>query len=124
MDQLVDPACSIVYGLSRFVAAISPCDQVSDVVHSIAFTAEQMSKLSDILEAALPRSTSSPAGSRSTSITPDLAQPNVRRPLQASHKGNTVNVPVELNPFGDLAKEFGVDSNLVEALAHRLSRIP
>lgn len=71
-----------------------------------------MSKLSDILEAALPRSTSSPAGSRSTSITPDLAQPSVRRPLQASHKGNTINVPVELNPFGDLAKEFGVDSNL------------
>lgn len=86
----------------------------------IAFTAEQMSKLSDILEAALPQCTSSPA-SRTTSRTPDSIRGNPE-PLQPSRKQNRVTPP-PVSPFGDIAKEFGVEAHLVEALAHRLSRL-
>lgn len=68
-----------------------------------------MSRLSDILEAALPHSTSSPACSRTVTHTPDPAQPSQRN--------------AENSPYGDLAKEFGIEAHLVEALAQRLSRL-
>lgn len=79
-----------------------------------------MSKLSDILEAALPR-TSSPAGSRgSRTHTPISRGRSPRAPLQSSRKGNVTNGGNVLS-YGDLAREFGVDANVVEALAQRLS---
>ena len=88
---------------------------------SLAFTAEQTSQLSDILEAALPRMTSSPMGRAPSTIDSTSRRMN---PLQPSRKGNVnANVPSTNNtmPYGDLAKEFGVDANLVEALIRRLS---
>ncbi|KAI0826455.1 hypothetical protein BC629DRAFT_1434869 [Irpex lacteus] len=81
----------------------SPSGQLDD---SGAFTAEQMSRLSDILEAALPQSTSSPISSRNTTVAP------------SSGSGNGAK------SYGDLAKEFGVDTQIVEALIKRLSDFP
>lgn len=83
-----------------------------------AFTAEQMSKLSDILEAALPPATSSPVP-HAASPQPISRSCAPAHPLQSSRKYNSAK---ENNaPFGDLAKEFGVDAQIVEALAQRLS---
>ncbi|TCD68741.1 hypothetical protein EIP91_009887 [Steccherinum ochraceum] len=91
-----------------------------------AFTAEQMSKLSDILEAALLLSTSSasssPASARTATHTPDSARSGAE-PFQSSRKAN-VQVVRNPSPYGHLAKEFGVEPHLVEALAHRLSKLP
>ena len=95
---------------------------VLDVSHDRrhpAFTAEQMSKLSDILEAALPPATSSPV-SHAASPKPIPRGCAPAPPLQSSRKYNSTK---ENNaPFGDLAKEFGVDAQIVEALAQRLSQ--
>ena len=85
-----------------------------------AFTAEQMSKLSDILEAALPPATSSPAMSHTASPQRLNRAPVPTPPLQSSRRYNTVNE--NSKPYGDLAKEFGVDAHIVEALAQRLSK--
>ena len=44
-------------------------------------------------------------------------------PLQSSRKGNVV-APSANASYGDLAKEFGVDAQIVEALIKRLSDFP
>ncbi|EKM56936.1 uncharacterized protein PHACADRAFT_183503 [Phanerochaete carnosa HHB-10118-sp] len=85
-----------------------------------AFTAEQMSKLSDILEAVLPPATSSPAVSHAASPQRSNNASAPTAPLQSSRKFNTVDENIK--PYGDLAKEFGVDAHIVEALAQRLSQ--
>ena len=92
-------------------------------ISSAAFTAEQMSRLSDILEAALPRSSSSPVSSRRSSATPDSMFRHVA-PLQSSRKGNTSAYTNGTKSYGDLAKELGVDTQIVEALIKRLSDFP
>ncbi|KAF7797063.1 hypothetical protein EIP86_008255 [Pleurotus ostreatoroseus] len=85
-----------------------------------AFTAEQMSRLSDLLETALPRSTSSPV-----SIPAVHTQHFIPAAPQGLHFASVVNQEdIENDPYADLAKEFGVEAHLVEALAQRLSRIP
>lgn len=86
-----------------------------------AFTSEQMSKLSDILEAALHQGTSSPSSSRTRTHTPEsVTNRGGNQPFQDSRK---MNRPSPDGSFGDLAKEFGVDAHVVEALAQRLSRL-
>ncbi|KAI0341472.1 hypothetical protein BDW22DRAFT_308583 [Trametopsis cervina] len=88
-----------------------------------AFTAEQMSKLSDILEAALPRAISPPLSSCRSSRTPDHSSIPMA-PLQSNRKGNVGAHPAPAHnamSYGDLAKEFGVDAQVVEALLQRLS---
>jgi hypothetical protein len=42
-------------------------------------------------------------------------------PLQSSRKSNIATASHNTVPYGDLAKEFGVDAHLVEALMQRLS---
>ena len=79
-----------------------------------------MSKLSDILEAALPPATSSPAMSHVASPKRPNRASAPAPPLQSSRKYNTVDENTK--PYGDLAKEFGVDAHVVEALAQRLSQ--
>lgn len=90
-----------------------------------AFTAEQMSKLSDILEAALPQSksnsNSNSAGTRTATHTPDSVRSGAE-PFQPSRKANS-HVSRNTSPYGNLAKEFGVEPHLVEALAQRLSKL-
>ncbi|KAH9896942.1 hypothetical protein C8Q73DRAFT_728358 [Cubamyces lactineus] len=85
-----------------------------------AFTPEQMSRLSDILEAALPRSTSSPPPSRSPR--PKSSASSSRH---SSYSGRMSHSPASLqgDAVGNLAKEFGVDPLVVEALAQRLAAI-
>ncbi|KAI8986901.1 hypothetical protein BD414DRAFT_487416 [Trametes punicea] len=85
-----------------------------------AFTPEQMSKLSDILEAALPRSTSSPPPTRSP-----RSRSSASSSRQSSYSGRLSHSPPSLQSgaVGDLAKEFGVDPLVVEALAQRLATI-
>ena len=85
-----------------------------------AFTTEQMSKLSDMLEAALPPATSSPAMSYAASPQRPSNASSSMPPLQSRRKYNTFDENIQ--PYGDLAKEFGVDAHIVEALAHRLSK--
>jgi hypothetical protein len=80
-----------------------------------------MSKLSDILEAALP-AMSSPVMQHTPSPERMSYAPAPAPPLQSSRKINMVNE--NISPYGDLAKEFGVDAHIVEALAHRLSQFP
>ncbi|KAL1943938.1 hypothetical protein VTO73DRAFT_3756 [Trametes versicolor] len=96
--------------LSQIVRAALDCQ---------AFTPEQMGKLSDILEAALPRSTSSP---------PPTHTPRSRSSAssrQSSYSGRAVHSPgaLQIDAVGNLAKEFGVDPLVVEALAQRLAAI-
>ncbi|KAI0646377.1 hypothetical protein C8Q79DRAFT_962291 [Trametes meyenii] len=84
-----------------------------------AFTPEQMAKLSDILEAALPRSTSSP---------PLVSSPRTRSSASSSRQSSysgRINSPGahQADAVGTLAKEFGVDPLVVEALAQRLAAI-
>ncbi|KAH9852557.1 hypothetical protein C2E23DRAFT_826126 [Lenzites betulinus] len=84
-----------------------------------AFTPEQMSQLSDILEASLPRSTS----------TPPLGHSSLPRSSassrQSSYSGRLSQSPggLQVDAVGNLAKEFGVDPLVVEALAQRLAAI-
>ena len=82
-----------------------------------------MSKLSDILEAALPQSTSSPVSSCRSPSTPESVSVRTA-PLQSSRKGNVVAPSANTASYGDLAKEFGVDAQIVEALIKRLSDFP
>lgn len=103
------------------------------LIVSLAFTAEQMSKLSGMLEGAeilaagMPHSRASPRASpssssaRNSSYTPDSGR-STTEPFQPSRKGN-VNVVRNGSPYGNIAKEFGVEPHLVEALAHRLSKL-
>lgn len=79
-----------------------------------------MSRLSDLLETALPRSTSSPIGNRPAAHTQHFTPP-VPQGLHFSRMANMDDF--EDDPYADLAKEFGVEAHLVEALAQRLSRI-
>ncbi|KAI0635245.1 hypothetical protein C8Q77DRAFT_1054363 [Trametes polyzona] len=81
-----------------------------------AFTPEQMGKLSDILEAALPRSTSSP---------PPQPRSSGSSSRQSSYSGRVAHSPgaLQVDAVGNLAKEFGVDPLVVEALAQRLAAI-
>ncbi|KAI0795443.1 hypothetical protein C8Q75DRAFT_803329 [Abortiporus biennis] len=87
-----------------------------------AFTSEQMSKLSDIIEATLPHgaTTISSPHSRTATHTPDSVRGFVE-PLRPSRKVNKENQAH--SPYGDLAKEFGVEAHLVEALAQRLTKL-
>ncbi|THH13618.1 hypothetical protein EW146_g6620 [Bondarzewia mesenterica] len=88
-----------------------------------AFTVEQTAKLTNLANTSqhiiFPRS---PASSISglSSHTPDPASQrhtNVpRAPVQAQHSQG-----LQHGPFDGLAREFGLDSHLVEALVHRLS---
>lgn len=88
-------------------------------MHVAAFTPEQMSELSDILEASLPRSTS----------TPPLGHSSLPRSSassrQSSYSGRLSRSPggLQVDAVGNLAKEFGVDPLVVEALAQRLAAI-
>ncbi|PCH45064.1 hypothetical protein WOLCODRAFT_133474 [Wolfiporia cocos MD-104 SS10] len=84
-----------------------------------AFTSEQMSQLSDALEAALPKSASSPASEAAASYSPAL--PN--GPVQNYQEVTDRHSAQDSQAFGDLAAEFGVEPHLIEALARRLSGI-
>lgn len=108
--------------------------EFADASNSIAFTAEQMSKLSDIVETVLPQSTSSPRSSRTPTRTPDSMQftPDLELesppPIHISHRKASDTHQLydgeeNITDFGEIAKEFGVGAHLVEALAHRLSRL-
>lgn len=86
-----------------------------------------MSKLSGILEAADiltavgSQSRSSPSSNRTATHTPDSTK-STTEPFQPSRKGN-MNIVRNVSPYGNLAKEFGVEPHLVEALAQRLSKL-
>ncbi|KAH9831159.1 uncharacterized protein C8Q71DRAFT_861894 [Rhodofomes roseus] len=88
-----------------------------------AFTSDQMSKLSDILEDALPKSTSSPPGPRSRSESPMDLQSEVEEAMRPAENENRGIPSPGRGTYGDLAQEFGVEPHLVEALARRLSAI-
>lgn len=89
----------------------------------LAFTSDQMSSLSDILEDALPRSTSSPPGVRSRSDSPMDIQREVQEAIGAAQIEHSGVLSSERGAYGDLAQEFGIEPQLVEALARRLSEI-
>ncbi|GBE87667.1 hypothetical protein SCP_1103440 [Sparassis crispa] len=83
-----------------------------------AFTSDQMSKLSDILEASLPQSMSSPPGMHTALHTPSSPQSVAPQ----SHEGyNSPDLNTDRRTYNDLAKEFGVEADLIHALAQRLS---
>ncbi|KAI0076516.1 hypothetical protein K474DRAFT_1708111 [Panus rudis PR-1116 ss-1] len=95
-----------------------------------AFTSEQMSKLSDMLEAAMPQQSSRSPSTRTTTHTPDSVQ---LMPME-THSPNKNGSPPKKNgnsrvtrraksPFGDIAEEFGVEAHVVEALVQRLSEL-
>ncbi|OCH93331.1 hypothetical protein OBBRIDRAFT_725078 [Obba rivulosa] len=104
--------------ISQLVRAAMDCQ---------AFTSEQMSKLSDILEAALPQSMSSPLGSRSSLSSPDLSQNVIQQPpevpISTYPAVNSVqDLPhIDQGAYKRLAEEFGVEPHLIQALAQRLS---
>jgi len=91
-----------------------------------ALTGEQITKLAYLMDTSqsfLPRSPASSVSgmsSRPDLHTPDSASlhnTNVfRAPIQAQH-----NQGLQHGPFDVLAREFGVEAHLVEALAQRLS---
>jgi len=83
-----------------------------------AFTPEQMSRLSDILEAALPQSSSSRARSCATSSSSTSPQTATQEEFAGGYHGIFGQAP---RTYGDLAEEFGVEPHLIEALAQRLS---
>ncbi|KZT68951.1 hypothetical protein DAEQUDRAFT_307771 [Daedalea quercina L-15889] len=88
-----------------------------------AFTSAQMSSLSDILEDALPRSTSSPPGGRSRSQSPMDIQSEVQEAIcPVQNEDSSIPSP-DRGTYGNLAQEFGVEPHLIEALARRLSEI-
>ncbi|KAH9922550.1 hypothetical protein B0H21DRAFT_766100 [Amylocystis lapponica] len=80
-----------------------------------AFTSDQMSKLSDILEASLPRSASSPLLPPVSPYSPASPQSVVDHSPPPPPRAER-----DLN-MDELAKEFGVEAHLIEALAQRLS---
>lgn len=79
-----------------------------------------MSKLSDILEAALPRSASSPPDSRSVSHSPASPGSSPRHQFPTRINCHT---DTGCEAYGELAKEFGVEADVVEALVRRLSEV-
>ncbi|KAI0764886.1 hypothetical protein C8Q74DRAFT_1006674 [Fomes fomentarius] len=83
-----------------------------------AFTSEQMDKLSEILEATVPQATSSPPQS-------PRSRGSTSSSRQSMRSGRGIPSPSSLAPeaVGHLAKEFGVDPFVVEALAQRLAAI-
>lgn len=83
-----------------------------------AFTSDQMSTLSDALEATLPQATSSPPQSPRSRGSASSSRASVR-----SRRGVPSPASVSTDALGTLAKEFGVDPLVVEALAQRLSSI-
>ncbi|OSX63296.1 hypothetical protein POSPLADRAFT_1073992 [Postia placenta MAD-698-R-SB12] len=99
---------------------------ISDVVRAAlecqAFTSEQMSKLSDILEAALHKVSGAPKRFSSPSLRPAeeelQSQPQPHPEPQNEAKGHSAPGS---RAYGDLAIEFGVEPHLIEALARRLS---
>lgn len=80
-----------------------------------------MSSLSDIIEDALPRSTSSPPGVRSRSESPMDIQREIQEAMSAVQIEHSSVPSSEGGAYGDLAQEFGIEPQLVEALARRLS---
>ncbi len=84
----------------------------------LAFTSEQMDKLSEILEATVPQATSSPPQS-------PRSRGSTSSSRQSMRSGRGIPSPSSLAPeaVGHLAKEFGVDPFVVEALAQRLAAI-
>lgn len=83
-----------------------------------AFTSDQMNKLSDALEAALPQATSSPPQSPRSRGSASSSRASVRGRRNMHSPSN-----IQSDSLGSLAKEFGVDPHVVEALAQRLSSI-
>ncbi|KAI0746860.1 hypothetical protein C8Q80DRAFT_1104631 [Daedaleopsis nitida] len=83
-----------------------------------AFTSEQMGKLSDLLEATIPQATSSPPQSPRSHGSTSSSRMSMR-------SGRAVHSPSSLatDAVGNLAKEFGVDPTVIEALAQRLAAI-
>ncbi|KAI0711189.1 hypothetical protein C8T65DRAFT_647830 [Cerioporus squamosus] len=83
-----------------------------------AFTSEQMGKLSDLLEATVPQATSSPP------LSP-RSRGSATSSRQSTRSGRGARSPSNLafDAVGNLAKEFGVDPLVVEALAQRLAAI-
>lgn len=77
-----------------------------------------MGKLSDVLEAAVPQATSSPPQS-------PRSRGSATSSRQSMRSGRGAHSPSSLAPdaVGNLAKEFGVDPHVVEALAQRLAAI-
>lgn len=128
LTQLIRAAIDC-HGTHSYVLGAS----IHILIGSSAFTAEQMSKLSGMLEGAeilaagMPHSRASPRASpscgsaRNSSYTPDSGR-STTEPFQPSRKGN-VHVVRNGLPYGNIAKEFGVEPHLVEALAHRLSKL-
>ncbi|EJF63755.1 hypothetical protein DICSQDRAFT_101752 [Dichomitus squalens LYAD-421 SS1] len=83
-----------------------------------AFTSEQMGKLSDILEATAPQATSSPPQSPRS-----RGSANSSRLSNRSGRGAHSPSSLPTETLGNLAKEFGVDPLVVEALAQRLAGV-
>lgn len=77
-----------------------------------------MDKLSDMLEATVPQATSSPP------LSP-RSRGSAASSRQSTRSGHGMHSPSSLAPdaVGNLAKEFGVDPLVVEALAQRLASI-
>ncbi|KAI0065267.1 hypothetical protein BV25DRAFT_1822416 [Artomyces pyxidatus] len=92
-------------------------------IHCEAFTAEQRQTVANLVDNSQPRSPASSASgfsSRADLHTPDsvIRAPNV---LRSATQAQQANQGLPRGPFGMLAREFGVEPQLVEALAHRLS---
>ncbi|RDX54593.1 hypothetical protein OH76DRAFT_1397941 [Lentinus brumalis] len=83
-----------------------------------AFTSEQMGKLSDLLEATVPQATSSPPLSPRSRGSATSSRQSTRSGRGARSPSN-----IAFDAVGNLAKEFGVDPLVVEALAQRLAAI-
>ena len=107
--------------------------EISLISLILAFTSEQMGRLSDIVETVLPQSTSSPRSSRTATRTPDSMQftpdlelespPPIHVPNGKVNESHQIYDVEENVSYGELAKEFGVEAHLVEALAQRLSKL-
>lgn len=110
-------------------------DLVTDLVKTAmdcrAFTAQQIRKFADLLEAcSLPVpvpsfvSGSSVSDSTSRSSAPRTPANRDFDGSQAMHP-NSNGTPPQRNsqPFGDIAREFGVEAQLVEALVQRLASL-
>ncbi|KAI1798132.1 hypothetical protein LXA43DRAFT_876352 [Ganoderma leucocontextum] len=81
-----------------------------------AFTSEQMGKLSDVLEATIPQATSSPPQSPRSRGSANSSRLSIR-----SGRGAPSPSSLPTDTLGHIAKEFGVDPLVVEALAQRLA---
>ncbi|KAF9003258.1 hypothetical protein BDQ17DRAFT_1355829 [Cyathus striatus] len=84
-------------------------------VHCRAFTTQQVRKFAELLRACsvtLPEGTEELCSSRNSAP---------RTPSGGFQHGNFSVHPGPVEPFGDLAREFGVEAQLVHALAQRLA---